>query len=50
MINGQFIRAFYVSIPEKDILYIGLFNRPPDDLNKLIIDGISVFEKNNWLE
>lgn len=43
-------RAFYVSIPEKDILYIGLFNRPPDDLNKLIIDGISVFEKSNWLD
>ncbi len=43
-------RAFYVSIPEKDILYIGLFNRPPEDLNNLIIGGISLFEKNNWLE
>lgn len=43
-------RAFYVSIPEKDILYVGLFNRPPADLNRIIREGISLLEKNNWLE
>jgi len=43
-------RAFFVSIPEKEILYVALFNRPPEDLNKLIIGGISLFEKNNWIE
>ncbi len=43
-------RAFYIVIPDKDILYIGLFNRPPDDLNSIIRDGIALLEKNNWLE
>lgn len=43
-------RAFYIAIPEKDILYIGLFNRPPEDLHRIIREGISVFKKNNWLE
>jgi CubicO group peptidase (beta-lactamase class C family) len=43
-------RAFYIVIPEKDILYIGLFNRPPEDLSKIIMEGIALFEKNNWLE
>ncbi len=43
-------RAFYIVIPDKDILFIGLFNRPPDDLNKIIREGIALLEKNNWLE
>src|SRR5512133_2826259 len=29
-------RAFYIVIPEKDILYAGLFNRPPEDLDTRI--------------
>jgi CubicO group peptidase (beta-lactamase class C family) len=43
-------RAFYVVIPEKDILYIGLFNRPPEDLDKIIKEGIYLFERNKWLD
>ena len=43
-------RAFYIVIPDKDLLYIGLFNRPPADLHSIIKEGISLFEKNNWLE
>lgn len=43
-------RAFYIVIPEKDILYIGLFNRPPADMKDIIKKGISLFQKNNWLE
>ena len=43
-------RAFYIVIPEKDILYIGLFNRPPEDLDRIIKEGISLLEKNNWLD
>ena len=43
-------RAFYIVIPEKDILYIGLFNRPPEDLEKIIKDGIYLLERNKWLE
>lgn len=43
-------RAFYFVIPEKDILYVGLFNRPPEDLNKIIFKGLSLMKENNWLE
>jgi len=43
-------RAFYIVIPDKDILFIGLFNRPPDDLHSLIRDGIAIIKKHNWLE
>jgi len=43
-------RAFYIVIPEKDILYVGLFNRPPEDLDKIIKDGIFAIRKNNWFE
>ena len=40
-------RAFYIVIPEKDILYIGLFNRPPEDLDKIIKEGIYLLERTN---
>jgi CubicO group peptidase (beta-lactamase class C family) len=43
-------RAFYFVIPEKDILYVGLFNRPPEDLNKIIFTGLSLMKENNWLD
>jgi len=43
-------RAFYIVIPEKDIIYIGLFNRPPESLDNIIKTGISVMAKNNWLD
>ena len=43
-------RAFYVVIPEKDIIYIGLFNRPPKDLDMIIKEGIYLLERNKWLE
>lgn len=43
-------RAFYIVIPQKDILYVGLFNRPPEDLDNIIMKGISFFRKTNWFE
>ncbi len=43
-------RAFYFSIPEKDLLFIGLFNRPPQDLDFLIRTGLTLLKQNNWLE
>ncbi|MEM6377615.1 MAG: serine hydrolase domain-containing protein, partial [Bacteroidota bacterium] len=43
-------RAFYVTIPEKDILYVGLFNRPLKDFSGLLINSIKILEENNWLE
>ena len=43
-------RAFYITIPEKDILLVGLFNRPINKFQKLIFDTVKLLEKNNWLE
>jgi CubicO group peptidase (beta-lactamase class C family) len=43
-------RAFYIAIPEKDILFIVLFNRPPDDLEKIITKGLSLLKKADWLD
>ncbi len=43
-------RAFHIAIPEKDILYVGLFNRPPEDLNGLIMTGLTQLKKYNWLD
>jgi len=43
-------RSFYVSIPEKKILYIGLFNRPVDNLKDLRLKGLEILKKYNWLD
>ena len=43
-------RAFYITIPQKDILFIGLFNKPMGNFRKLISETFSLFEKNNWLD
>ena len=43
-------RAFYFSIPEKNLLYVGLFNRPPENLDTIIITGLTLLKKNNWLD
>ncbi|MCU0458091.1 MAG: beta-lactamase family protein [Bacteroidales bacterium] len=43
-------RAFHFSIPEKDLLYVGLFNRPPEDLNRIVFKGLEILRENNWLD
>jgi CubicO group peptidase (beta-lactamase class C family) len=43
-------RAFYISIPEKNILYTGLFNKPPEDLHGIIFTGLSLLKESNWLD
>ena len=43
-------RTFYFTIPEKDILYIGLFNRPPENMEKIIFEGLSLLKENNWFD
>jgi CubicO group peptidase (beta-lactamase class C family) len=43
-------RAFYVEIPEKDILYVGLFNRPPADMKAIILTGITLLSEQNWFD
>ncbi len=43
-------RAFHIAIPEKDILYAGLFNRPPEDLDGIIMKGLTLLKRHNWLD
>jgi len=43
-------RAFYIEIPEQDILYVGLFNRPPENLDKIIFSGLALLRADKWLE
>ncbi len=42
-------RAFHILIPDQDILFIGLFNRPISDFRKMIHESIAIFEKNSWM-
>lgn len=57
-------RAFYISIPEKDILYVGLFNRPisnlsesynpftkiAENLSDVRVSGLKILQDYNWLD
>lgn len=43
-------RAFHILIPEKDILFVGLFNRPLTNTRQLLFESIDLFKKNDWLE
>ena len=43
-------RAFYVTIPEKDILFIGLFNRPIQNFRVLMIETIKLLKESSWVE
>lgn len=43
-------RAFYFAVPEKNILYVGLFNRPPENMNKIILTGLSLLKESNWFD
>jgi len=43
-------RAYYISIPEKNILSIGLFNRPLDSYNSFMSEPLKLLAENNWLD
>lgn len=43
-------RAFYMAIPEKDLLYVALFNRPVYNMNQLMEKGLEVLQAENWLD
>ncbi|MCB0585840.1 MAG: beta-lactamase family protein [Phaeodactylibacter sp.] len=42
-------RAFHLSIPEKEILYVALFNRPVD-VDMFMAKGLTLMAKYEWLE
>jgi len=43
-------RAFFVTIPEKDIVYIALFNRPIKNLTEMRVKGLELMKKYDWLD
>jgi CubicO group peptidase (beta-lactamase class C family) len=43
-------RAFFYSVPEKDILYVGLFNRPIEEFSEIVKTGFDILKKYNWLD
>lgn len=43
-------RAFYISIPEKDILYVALFNRPFDAYRNVMKEGLRILKEANWMD
>jgi len=47
--QGGFL-SIYMVIPEKNILFIGLFNRPSENFRTIITEACILFEKYNWLE
>ena len=42
-------RAFHLSIPEKEVLYVALFNRPVD-VEELMEKGLALLEQYDWLD
>lgn len=47
--QGGFL-SFYIVIPEKDILFIALFNRPTKNFRHIIKESINLFKKYNFLD
>lgn len=47
--NGGY-NSFYITIPEKDLLLIGLFNQPIKEYNDLVYHTISILQKQGWGE
>ncbi len=43
-------RAFFISIPEKQIVFIALFNRPIPEMLKMYRTGLDMLKRYNWLE
>ena len=43
-------RSFFISIPEKDIVYIALFNRPFSQYQRVMEEGVQILRRSNWME
>jgi len=37
-------RAFHIYLPEEDILFVGLFNRPVNDFSQMIVESVKVLK------
>lgn len=43
-------RAFHISIPEKKLLFVGLFNKPINNMNKIMRTTLLLLKEEHWLE
>ncbi len=43
-------RAFHIKIPDKHILFAGVFNRPIEDFRGFIKQGLHILQRYNWLD
>lgn len=43
-------RAFYITIPGRDILYVALFNRPFDQYRTVMMEGVNLIKKYHWFD
>lgn len=42
-------RAFFISVPEKDIVFVALFNRPVPEMREIMRTGLDTLKKHSWL-
>ena len=43
-------RAFYITIPDKDVFYVALFNRPFDQYRTIMNEGVRLIKKYQWFD
>lgn len=43
-------RAFYISIPDKEVLYVALFNRPFAQYRVVMQEGLNLIQKYHWFD
>ncbi len=43
-------RAIFLTIPEKEIFFVALFNRPVEGFNNLVKKTINLLHENDWLD
>ncbi|MDB4292882.1 beta-lactamase family protein [Maribacter sp.] len=42
-------RSFFISIPEKELVYVALFNRPVPEMRKMMRTGLELLKAHDWL-
>ncbi|MGI9551663.1 MAG: serine hydrolase domain-containing protein [Aurantibacter sp.] len=43
-------RSFLYSVPEKEVVFVALFNRPITNMSQIVEEGFRVLQNNNWLD
>ncbi len=43
-------KAFYITVPKKNILYVGLFNKHVTNLSEIMKKSLLILKESNWLD